>query len=85
MEVHLEFTYSSTLVLLDDDDHGEIHFNKVTMIEMMFLNLNSADVETSLTERHLQWFKVGHFYICLFILMDLTNVSGGNYDSMAMI
>ena len=85
MEVHLEFTYSSTLVLLDDDDHGEIDFNMVMMIKMKLLNLDSADVETSLAERHVQWFKVGHFYICLLILMDLTNVSGGNYDIMAMI
>ena len=55
------------------------------MIKMKFLNLNSADVETSLAERHLQWFKVGHFYICLFILMDLMHVSGGNYGIMAIL
>ena len=70
LEVHLGFTYSSVLVL-HDDDHGEIYFNMVMMIKIKLLNLDSADVETSLAERHVQWFKVGHFYICLFILMDL--------------
>ena len=57
LEVHLGFTFSSVLMLLQDDDH-EIDFTMVMMIKMKLLNLDSADVETSQAERHLQWFKV---------------------------
>ena len=60
-------------MLLHDDNH-EIDFTMVMISKMMLLNLDSADVETSLAGRHVQWFKVGHFYICLLILMDLAHL-----------